>query len=220
MDDKSAETLKEKQSRIGKSNVRRSKAQERRIAHLLHDWTGIEFRRRRVEGRDSIVIERESTADVIPIRGDIHFSIEAKCGVPTSFDGLLGNPAGNILTEWWHQATYDAFLLSETFKRKFHPLVFFKPNPNHNWIMVPSEAFRTVLRPSVEGTPIGVPWFPHLLFDAYDHLPEVIMNVSHTKNANNLKMVALKLPGMILCRWSDFARNVDSRSIFLSLPQN
>ena len=76
-------------SRIGKSNVARSKSHERRVAKLLQDWSNVEFRRRRVEGRDSTVIERESTADVIPVKGEILFSIEAKCGECTNIDGLL-----------------------------------------------------------------------------------------------------------------------------------
>jgi len=79
-------------SKIGKSNVRKGKTYERRVASLLGEFTGVQFRRRRVEGRDLSVVERESTADVIPVTGDIKFSIEAKSGKGFSFDAILGNP--------------------------------------------------------------------------------------------------------------------------------
>ena len=39
---------REEMSRIGRSNVRRSKSHERRVAHLLTEWAGVDFRRRRV----------------------------------------------------------------------------------------------------------------------------------------------------------------------------
>ncbi len=66
--ERTKEEILAQQSKIGKSNVRRSKGHERQVAHYLTDWSGQEFRRRRVEGRDVTVIERESTADVIPVK--------------------------------------------------------------------------------------------------------------------------------------------------------
>ena len=52
-------------SKVGKSNVRKGKTYERRVAGLLTEYTGQEFRRRRVEGRDLSVVERESTASSV-----------------------------------------------------------------------------------------------------------------------------------------------------------
>lgn len=212
----------EEMSRIGRSNVRRSKSHERRVAHLLTDWSGIEFRRRRVEGRDSTVIERESTADVIPVKGDILFSIEAKCGECTSLDGLLANPIPNKFTTWWHQCVYDAQLLSQTFNRAFYPLLFFKPHPNFDWIAIDQAVFTSnILTPTEIAKPSYALardhnmfiWMPHLAYDGYNLVGPITHNVSHSKK--NPVMKALTLPSLYMIRWKDFAHSVDPTSIFV-----
>jgi hypothetical protein len=214
--------LKAKQSKIGKSNVSRSKGHERTIAKFLTDWSGQEFRRRRVEGRDSTVIERESTADVIPVRGEIHCSIEAKCGEVQTFAALMSNPKGCKFTEWWHQANYDVSLVARVFNRPFYPMMFFRPYPNQNWIAISAKLFSLqILKPKVSTT--CEVWFPHFYFDAYDYLGEVSFNVVRTKEKKNFKMVPLQLDSMVICRWQDFAENVDPASFFITpiqAPQN
>ena len=209
-------------SRIGKSNVARSKSHERRVAKLLQDWSNVEFRRRRVEGRDSTVIERESTADVIPVKGEILFSIEAKCGECTNIDGLLSNPKTNIFTTWWHQCVYDAQLVSGVFKRKFYPLLFFKPHPNFDWIAIDQKVFSDrLLLPSESAKSTfeiacghNMPiWMPHISFDAYNLIGPVTLNVSHSKK--NKIMKELILPSLYIIRWKDFANSVNPDSIFV-----
>ncbi len=179
---------------------------------MLTEWTGRDFRRRRVEGRDSTVLDRDSTADVIPASGDIYFSIEAKCGVPSSFDGLLANPRDNVITKWWHQCCYDAHLLKGTVQHSVYPMLFFKPGKTQDWVAISQLAFeRKLLRP-VTFVNHGEVWFPHFVFDIYRNLGAVTHDVSHTKNK---KMVPLILDPMILCRWKDFAANVDPDSFFV-----
>lgn len=231
----------QQQSKTGKSNVRRSKSHERTIAAWLTEWSGQEFRRRRVEGRDVTVIERESTADVIPVKGDIYCSIEAKCGEVQTFAALMDNPTGTKFTEWWHQACYDVTLVSKVFHRQFYPMMFFRPYLNQNWVAISARMFQGILRPHprspfftsapyvalVDGgcsawdQPLA--WFPHLYFDAYNYLGEIAFNVVRTKNKANFKYVPLKLDAMIMCRWKDFAANVDPVSFFINpivAPQN
>ena len=53
-------------SQVGKSNVATAKCHERRVAKLLTEWSGREFRRRRVEGRESDTVLRDLTGDVVP----------------------------------------------------------------------------------------------------------------------------------------------------------
>ncbi len=214
---KTTEEVKKEQSRIGKSNVRRSKGHERTVAAYLTEWSGQEFRRRRVEGRDVTVIERESTADVIPVKGDVYCSIEAKCGEVQTFAALMDNPTGTRFTEWWHQACYDVSLVGKVFNRPFYPMMFFRPYPNQNWIAISARLFTLgILKPrQVLAEPRTV-WFPHFLFDAYDHLGEISFNVVRTKKKANYRYVPLKLDGMVICRWKDFAANVDPRSFFLN----
>jgi hypothetical protein len=212
----------EKRSKVGKSNVRRSKSHERRIAHLLTDWTGVEFRRRRVEGRDVTVVERESTADVIPVRGDIIFSIEAKCGECTSLDGLLKDPTVNKFTKWWHQSVYDAEILTSVLKRKIYPMLFFKPAPAFDWVALDKTVFdRNILQPSASvkvqfdlAKARGIsPWFNVLGLDAYTLMEEIEHDVSHSKS--NAVMKAIRLPSLYLMRWRDLEANVDPKSFFI-----
>lgn len=202
--------LKAKQSKIGRSNVKRSKSQERRVAQLFTEWTGIEFRRRRVEGRDSNVIERESTADVIPVRGEAIFSIEVKIGKGFSYEALLANPSGSLLCKWWHQSCFDAQLMTKTFQRPFYPLLFFKPNPNCDMVAVSQKPFRTKelsLKSAI------VP-FPHLAFDFYEHFGEITHNVAHAKKKENEVLVPLRLDPIFFMRWQDLVLSVDPKSFF------
>lgn len=212
-----AKPSKEEMSRIGRSNVRRSKSHERRVAHLLQDFTGVEFRRRRVEGRDSTVVERESTADVIPVKGEILFSIEAKCGEAISWDGLLTNPKNNKFTGWWHQTTYDSIILTEVMKRKYYPLLFFKPHPNFDWIAIDKNVFSDGYIRDKEGIQIPKPSFPCLTFDTYDFIGEVRGDISHSRK--NPVYKEIKLPSIYLIRWRDFEANVDPKSIFIENRQ-
>lgn len=212
----------EKRSKIGKSNVRRSKTHERRIAKLLTTYTNVEFRRRRVEGRDVTVVERESTADVIPVKGEIIFSIEAKCGECTSFDGLLKDPKINKFTKWWHQCVYDAMILTDVLKRQIYPLLFFKPAPSFDWIAIDKRVIDNgIIRPSdlaiddhrraiERGDKI---WFNALQLDMYDRLGPIEHDVSHSKR--NAVLKAIELPSLYMIRWRDFELNVDPKSIFV-----
>lgn len=200
-------------SKIGKSNVRRSKGHERKIAKLLQEFTGVEFRRRRVEGRDATTIERESTSDVISVRGTPKFTIEAKCGKGFSFDGLLANTKANIFTEWWHQANYDAKLLSEHFesttKQRFYPMIFFKPQINTDWIAIPIDVIALEVVHMVEGASL-----PYYTFNGYSFHNPIGLNVVRTKNKNNYRIIDLELPNVAFCRWKDFIGSIVPSSFF------
>lgn len=201
-------------SKTGKSNVRRGKTHERRIAKLLQEYTGVEFRRRRVEGRDSTVIERESTSDVIPVRGICKFSLEAKCGAGFSIDALCANPSTNMFTQWWHQVAYDAKLVTQVFENKsnyiFYPMLFFKPHKNWDWVAVPTEVIdKNII--------ITKSHLQCLKYDGYKTANPISMNVIRTKNKNNYKMVELDLPAVTFCRWKDFIEAIDPTSMFYEL---
>lgn len=198
-------TLEKKtRSQVGRSNVRKGKTYERRIANLLTEYTGHEFRRRRVEGRDLNVIERESTADVIPVKADIIFSIEAKSGKGFSFDALLGNPKKNIFTAWWHQASYDAQLLTKAFDRTIYPLLFFKYSTTQDWVAIPTEV-EIKLKDEITQVPCVV----------YEYIDrQVKMNVSQTSNRKNYVEIELPLHDVRFIRWKDFSECVDPTTLF------
>jgi hypothetical protein len=222
-------------SKIGKSNVRRGKSHERRVAKLLTEWSGIQFRRRRTEGRDAMTIDINRTGDVIPACPEwTHFSIEAKCGKSPAFDALLTNPAKTKITEWYHQASYDAQLASDSYcrlndseaKDQIQPLVFWKPAPAHDWIILSEKSLHFLrnkngsdLYESASTSPVSprLP-FPHFYFDAFRYSGEVTMNVSHTKNKKNENLIPLNLDACFMCRWKDFAEHIDPRSFFIQWP--
>jgi hypothetical protein len=191
-------------SEIGKSNVRRSKTHERRVAKLLKEWSGEEFRRRRVEGRDESVLARESTADVIPTEKIFRFSVEAKCGRTFSYDALLASPETAIFTSWWLQASYDATLLAKYLKRPILPMLFFKPGINFDWVAFPAEAFE-FLKYKLDAT------LPCLLYYKYNDLM-IKGDISHSKK--NPVMIKMRLKPVALCRWKDFADYVDPTNLF------
>lgn len=211
---------KEQMRKIGRSNVRSSKVYERRVKNLLTEWTGKEFRRRRVEGRGDDVKVVEGVADVIPVEGEIHFAIEAKKEKDFSLDALMASPETAVFTKWWHQCCYDAKLLSEKSNEKKLPMLFFKPIPNWDWVAVAQSAFdEAVLLPHPDVTYDVVyrsaranVWFPTILFDAYAYLGKIEKNIAHS--SKNKVMYPLELEPCYLCRWRDFATNVDPSSIF------
>jgi len=202
--------IKRTQSQVGKSNVGRSKSHERRVARLLCEWSGKEFRRRRVEGRDTSILERESASDVIPVTGNCLFTIEAKCGEGFGFESLLATPTVSLFTSWWHQSCYDAKLVSECLHRKFYPLVIFKPIPAFDWVAFSALAF-PLLKPKIKVEDSSdFNWLSHIRYDCYGPVNPVECDISHTKNK---KLYKLDLDPVIFCRWRDFSASVDPSSV-------
>ena len=206
-------------SEIGKSNVNRSKSHERLVAKNLTKWSGVEFRRRRAEGRGQAVIDVEGAADVIAVNADFKFSVEAKCGAGFSPNAMLDNIETNLFTEWWHQASYDAKIMSESRKRTIYPMLFFRPSSGANWVAIPVSAVGMLTRSVTTmrlSTPLldGVLWFRHFVFRGYSTYGEISCNVSHSKK--NKHMVPLNLDDVVLCSWRDFGLFVNPDSTFES----
>lgn len=218
---------KEIYSKTGKRNVATSKSHERRCKTLLTEWAGVEFRRRRVEGRGDDVSVVEGFADIIPIKGSVIFAIESKKGEKFSIDSLFTNPHGAKFTEWWHQVNYDAQLLSEQVGEKRWPMLFFKPHPNWDWIALPTQLFTDNILDWKEemGPPLGNSphggcsalscWFPHISFDYYRWLGPIEHNIA--ASSKNKVMKAIELEPCIICKWRDFANHVDPSSIFCQI---
>lgn len=210
----------DKYSKTGKSNVRTSKSHERRVAKLLTEWSHHPFRRRRIEGRGDDVKVVEGVADVIPVQGDPLFVVEAKKGKQFSFDSLMTNPTGCKFTEWWHQVSYDAQVLTGKTGITRHPMLFFKPHPNWDWVAVPFSTFEQgILQPHAAYDDVcddpdyrSRIWFPHLLFDAYSWIGPIEHNISQSKNKI---MKSLRLLPVVITRWRDFSQRVDPKCMFI-----
>ncbi len=203
-------------STIGRSNVNRSKDHERQIANNLTKWSGVQFRRRRAEGRGPAVMNIEGAADVIAVGADPHFSIEAKCGKGFSLDAMFSNLRATVFTSWWHQATFDANLLSDNRERKIHPMLFFRPYVNCNWVGFPVQAMPLFVPKDKSQTNLdhNSLWFPHFVFIGYSLVGPVANDVSHSPKHKNI--IEVPLSDVVLCRWKDFAAQVDPASFFVS----
>lgn len=196
---------KKEQSRVGKSNVRRGKCHERKIAACLTEWSNIKFVRRKIEGKDEFITKRNSSADVICASKHFKFSVEVKCGAGFSHDALIMNPDTNKFSQWWSQAVYDAGITSRALGLEVLPMLFFKPKPNTNWVAIT----RTALQ--------HFEFKEKLRYLSYDY-PDVeyTFDISHSKKHKNL--VSLILPGIIMCPWSIFASSVvPSEKLFFDI---
>ncbi len=183
-------------SKVGRSNVQRSKSHERQVANWLTEWSGVQFRRRRAEGRGECVIEVEGAADVIAVGADCRFSIEAKCGDGFNLDTMFSSPLTTKFTQWWHQATYDAQLMTKSRGQVIDPMLFFRPVHNANWVAFPVQCLLT----------LGQTKLPYLTFYGYRTAGMISGNVSHSKKHKEL--VELFLDDVVMCRWHDFAVHV------------
>jgi hypothetical protein len=185
------------------------------VARLLTEWSGREFRRRRVEGRESDTVLRDLTGDVVPAdaKNRCRFNLEAKKGKGFSLTSILSGYTTSIFSGWYHQSSYDAQLVSRALGLPIKPLVFFKPNPNMDWIAFDFTALE-FLRPKDSNEPQQRLWFPHLYFDHYAHCGPISFNISHTKNRKNRVIIPLQLTPCFICSWNDFAANVNPDSFF------
>jgi hypothetical protein len=205
-------------SQIGASNCATAKNHERRVADLFTSWSGHEFRRRRVTGRDMATLWVDSAADVIPTTTDFPFSIEAKKGKNFSMDALLANPTNCLFEKWWFQTCYDANLISNLRGSMIYPLLMFKPEPAYDWMAISTRAL-PLMHPKPE---LGVLkendelWFPHYKFTQYSRIGQIEGDVSHSKK--HPQLVKLTLDDLCLCRWRDFAANVDPTPLVTAKP--
>jgi len=190
-------------SQIGKSNVQRGKAYERKIAKLLTEWSGMQFRRRRIEGRDVQTIDIDSTSDVIPVGFDINCTIEVKTQMGFSINALFKTPNKALFTKFYHQSSYDATLLSKIKKRVIYPTVFFRPQANTDWTAI---SYNFFIDKQIELN------FPHILYDHYKYINPISCDVSHGKKP---KMVEINLDPVIFCSFEDFSKNININHILV-----
>jgi hypothetical protein len=195
--------------------VATAKCHERRVAKLLTEWSGREFRRRRVEGRESDTVLRDLTGDVVPAdtKNRCRFNLEAKKGKGFTLTSLLNGVNTCKMSSWYHQSSYDASLVSKALGLDIKPIVFFKPHPSCDWIVFDATAL-SFLRDKKNNLTQSRLWFPHLYFDYYAYCGPVSFNISHTKNRKNEIIVPLQLSPCYICNWNDFADNVNPDSFF------
>ena len=97
----------------GSRNNTNAKVFERRIAELWTKWTGVDFRRRKIEGHDFKTVINDGTADVICVEPtkECKFVIECKKRKDFSF---TATPFANTAQfwDWFTQVACDSQLRS------------------------------------------------------------------------------------------------------------
>ncbi len=203
-----AKAVKEKKtpeeiSRISRSSVSRSKESERKIANLMTEWSGVQFRRRRVEGKDVGTIALNSVADVIPIVGDFNFAIEVKIEKKFSLVALMKTTKTCTFTSWWLQVNHDCSLMTASRQRQTLPMLFFRHGVNFNWLALSVEGFESIeFRGRVATMTTAI----------YSSFGVVSGNVSHSPK--NKVIVSMQLPDVVFMRCDDFFASAVPSSVF------
>lgn len=108
-------------SKIGKRSRRKGGDYERKICHILTDYTGVKFRRAPRSGallREGKINGSFVSGDLICDK-DFQFSIECKNRKNINIESVLKSPQTSELLEAWFQCVYDANIASK------NPLLFF-----------------------------------------------------------------------------------------------
>jgi hypothetical protein len=125
---------------MGAKSKQKGNRYERRCAKLLHEFTGVNFRKVPASGGfnkfgGQVVAEHAFSGDVICDRKDFLFSVEAKSQKVFSFVAMLKNPSKCAFTDWWKQCVDDAKKVS-----KF-PMLIFKPDTTEDFVALTTEGY-------------------------------------------------------------------------------
>ena len=193
-------------STIGRRSKNKGKAYERRIAALLSEFTGKNFRKVPSSGGfnkfgGAVVAEYIFTGDVICDDPNFSFSVEGK-NRPNdfSFAQLATVPESAPFTEWWHQTIEDASSVG------LLPLLFFK---------AASSSTKTVgsdfIATTKEGLDkLGYPKLgPIIVFDIYNR--DLVFSIRDRKET---KIITKFLPNAFIISWRLLVKNIDPLRFF------
>lgn len=130
-------------SKIGRKSKRKGRKYESRVAHLLTEFTGVNFRRVPASGGFNktggvVVAQHVFSGDVICDDHRFLFSVEAKNRKDMSLTALLKSPTTAMFTKCWDQCLEDA----KTNNCK--PMMFFKPNMSDDWVCLREQEIDSV----------------------------------------------------------------------------
>ncbi len=190
-------------SKIGRRSKNKGNYGERRIAKLLTDFTGKNFRRTPGSGgfgkQGLVVAEHVFTGDVISDDKDFQFCIESK-NRPNCFSlaHLATLPEKAEFTEWWYHTLEDAKSVNR------FPALFFK---------IGGSSTATVGNDFVALTKEGMEHLQYpedaqkLVFDVYSK--EITFKSSKLKD-----FVTAKLPTPYIISWRLIAKHVNPSRMF------
>lgn len=188
----------------GSRNNTNAKNFERRIAELWSKWTGVDFRRRKIEGHDRKTVINDGTADVICVDQSMicRFCIECKKRKDFSFTATPFADTAQFW-DWFTQVACDTQLRShhDPQNRVYLPIVHFKPTPNHDFV-----AFYTA---------DIVPLLVEPIIPGYHIIPSFTKNITRKLIIDETPVTFEVNPnGVQLSTWADFKRCVDPKLVF------
>lgn len=196
-------------SAIGRRSKRKGKTYERKIAGLLSEFTGVNFRKTPGSGgfnKQGVVIKQESfCGDVICDRADFKFCVEAKNRDTFNFHSLLVNPNTSAFSEWWHQCLEDAKSVD------LLPIMFFKPELGEDFVALTSAG--------VDALELPAPW-PTIVpsFVLFPYTDEPISITQLVKVPGQKKKVKTKievmLPPVTVYRWKTLIQFIKPGAFF------
>jgi hypothetical protein len=194
-------------SKLGRSNKRKGKTFESRVAHILTEFTGVNFRRVPCSGGFNkfggvVVAEHVFSGDVLCDSPHFDFSVEAKNRQDITLTALLKNPGTAPFTKYWYQCVADAAVNNR------RPMMFFK-NAREDWVVITKHDAET----------LGVFNAPHLVFNVYQH-PLVLSTIGRDASGKKLetKVADVVLPTPVMVHWPQFIKVVDPKGLFAGGP--
>lgn len=189
---------------VGRRSKNKGKYGERRVARLLSEFTGKNFRKVPASGgfvkQGSVVAEHIFTGDVICDDSDFLFSVESKNRPRDfSFAQIVAAPSKAPFTEWWYQTLTDADSVDRL------PMLFFKASASSN-ATVGAECVGLCKRGMDR---VKYPDdAPKAVFDIYERQVEFKHNGEHIKTT---------LETCFVVNWRVFVRYVSPDTMFRNL---
>ena len=191
-------------SAIGKRSKNKGHAGERRIAKLLSDFTGKNFRKVPGSGgfgkQGVVVAERTFTGDIVSDDPTFAFSVECKNRANDfSFAQLATVPDKAPFSEWWYQTVEDAKSVN------LLPILFFKASSSSTQTVGADFIALTVEGMKRLGYPADM---PKIVFDLYNK-PITIVLKDRKKGT-----VVTQLPRAYIISWRLITQYVDPDRFF------
>lgn len=186
----------------GVRNSNNGKSMENKCAKMWSAWTGINFRRRKIEGHDTNTVSLDGTGDVICVDTSVSckFTIESKNRKDFSF---ISTPFSvkSPFWSWFAQSACDARIKQHYTKVEYFPFLHFKPGSIGNFIALYKKDFETLNpRKKLVGYEINSNFADDIIRTA--------------KLSDGMVDFKISTGGVLISTWDNFIDAVDPLSVF------
>jgi hypothetical protein len=202
MASKSTGVKPERKTSQGVRNSNNGKNMENKCAKMWTAWTGVNFRRRKIEGHDTNTVSVDGTGDVICADSSksCKFTIESKNRKDFSFTTTPFSIKSPFWS-WFAQSACDARIKQYYTKLEYFPFLHFKPGSIGNFIALYKRDFES-LNPQ-KGL---VGYEIHC-----DFADDIIRTAKLSDGPVDFK---IQTCGILISTWDNFIDVVDPLSVF------